>query len=98
MCRRGWAAMGLWQLRKKNIIVSDWVCGVNEMPFGPLPVDFNSEWGMDMDRSIPDIRRCHNLLLTAPNMWVKGFLDVKHVCLFTGLRPDVRQNSLGGRG
>ena len=88
MNRRSWAAIRLWgRVRTEDIVMSDRVGGVDQVPWNALTIDFHSKWGVNMNGNLPHVCRHDDLLLTAPDMGIQCIMDVEGVCMVWILRP-----------
>ena len=72
-----------------DIIVSDWVGSIDQMPGRPSSVDSDPERSLNMDADLPQMCRDKYLLLASSNSRVKCLMDVKWVGMVRGFRPEL---------
>ena len=70
-----------WRVRTEDIVMSDRVGGVDQVPWNALTIDFHSKWGVNLNAYLPHVCRHDNLLLTSPDVVIQCFLDVERVCM-----------------
>ena len=93
-CREG--SLALLGSGVKDIIMSHWVGGVDQMPDWSFSIYLESKRGLKMDADTPQSCGDNDLLLTSPNTVVKSFFDVAGVGVMRILRPKSTPQSLGG--